>query len=279
MPVNAGYEYGKAEGEFNQASTLKEKLEALKKMYSTCPKHKSSEGLLKEIKTKISKYKELLAKESKKKKGSGKSLSIKKDGAATICIVGTTNSGKSTLLKKLTNSNVTIAPYPFTTKKPELGTLDYHGIKLQIIEIPAVVKNFEDSEIGPSMLAIIKQSDLLIITFKEKDELKLIDTELYNIDIHRIYYYNQDDIKDLIWRNLNLIKVYTKQPGKEKDFPPVALKKRSIIRDLAMHIHKDFFRKFDFARVWGKGSKFNGQRVGLNHKLEDDDVVEVHLKD
>ena len=279
MPINAGHEYGKAEGEFNQATTVQEKLNALKKMYSVAPKHKGSEGLLKEIKTKISKYKSLIEKEKKQKKGSGKSLSIKKDGAATICIVGTTNSGKSTLLKKLTNANVEIAPYPFTTKKPEVGTLDYKGIKLQIIEISALIDDFEFSDLGPSMLAIIKQSDLLIITFRDKEELKLIDKELYGININRVYYYNQEDIKDLIWKNLNLIKVYTKQLGREKDYPPVALKKNSTVRDLAEHIHKDFLRKFDFARVWGKGSKFNGQRVGLNHKLEDNDIVEVHLKD
>ena len=125
MPINAGYEYGKAEAEFNQASTVQEKLQALKKMLATMPHHKGSEGLQKEIKTKISKYKELIEKEKKQKKGSGKSLTIKKEGAATICIVGTVNSGRSTLLKKLTNANVEIASYPFTTKKPEVGILDY----------------------------------------------------------------------------------------------------------------------------------------------------------
>ena len=248
-------------------------------MWSTVPKHKSSEGLQKEIKTKISKYKGLLEKEKKKKKSSGKSLSIKKEGAATLCIVGTVNSGKSTLLKKLTNANVEIAPYPFTTKKPELGILDYYGIKLQIVEIPAIVKNFEYSELGPSMLAIIRQSDLLIITFKDKEELKLIDKELVNVNVSRVYYYNQDNIKDLIWNNLNLIKVYTKQHGKEKDYPPVALKKNSSIKDLAEKVHKDFLRKFDFARVFGNNVKFQSQRVGLNYKLNDDDIIEFHLKD
>jgi len=279
MPINAGYEYGKAEEEFNKAATISEKLTALKKMYSTAPKHKSSESLLKQIKEKIAKYKELIEKEKKQKKGSGKSLSIKKEGAATICIVGTVNSGKSTLLKKLTNANVEIAHYPFTTKKPEIGILDYKGIKIQIIEIPAIIKDFEYSDIGPSMLAIIRQSDLLIIMFKEKKELDLINNELNDINIKRIYYYNQEDIRDLIWKNLSLIKVYTKQPGKKPDYPPVALNKGSTIKDLAAYVHKDFLRKFDFARIFGKNVKFEGQRVGLNFKLNDDDIVEIHLKD
>ena len=279
MPVNAGIAYAKAESEFNQATTIQEKLQALRKMLATAPKHKGAESLLKEIKTKIARYKGLAEKEKKQKKGSGKSLSIKKEGAATICIVGTVNSGKSTLLKKLTNANVEIASYPFTTKKPEIGILDYKGIKLQIVEIPAIIENFEYSEIGPSMLAIIRQSDLLIVIFKDKFELKLIDKELYGINIPRVYYYNQDNIKDLIWDNLNLIKVYTKQPGKKQDHPPIALKKASIVKDLAGYVHKDFLRKFDFARIWGKSVKFDGIKVGLEHKLEDEDVIEFHLKD
>ena len=279
MPINAGYEYGKAESEFNQAATIQEKLAALKKMLSVAPKHKGAESLLKQIKEKIAKYKQLGEKEKKAKKGSGKNLSIKKEGAATICIIGTVNSGKSTLLKKLTNAHVEIASYPFTTKKPEIGILDYKGIKLQIVEIPAIVNNLEYSEHGPSMLAIIRQSDLLIITFRDKSQLKIIDKELYNIDINRVYYYNQEDIKDIIWNNLDLIKVYTKQPGKKADYPPIALKKRSIVKDLAEFVHKDFLRKFDYARIFGNSVKFQGMRVGLNFKLHDEDIVEFHLKD
>jgi ribosome-interacting GTPase 1 len=279
MPINADYEYAQAEKKFQNALTIHEKLQALKEMLSKSPSHKGSENLRKEIKEKIAKYKGLVEKEKKQKKSSGKNLTIKKEGAATICIIGIVNSGKSTLLKKLTNANVAIAPYPFTTKKPEVGVLDYHGIKLQIIEIPAIIENFEYSDLGPSMLAIIKQSDLLIVIFKDKSELKLIDKELHGIDINRVYYYNQDDIKDIIWNNLNLIKVYTKQPGKKADYPPIALKKGSLVKDLAGYVHKDFLRKFDFARIWGESVKFNATKVGLDHKLQDEDVIEFHLKD
>ena len=279
MPINAGYEFGKAEEEFNQANTIQDKLQALRKMLTTAPKHKGAEALLKGIKEKISKYKQLVEKEKKQKKSSGKSLNIKKEGAASICIVGTVNSGKSTLLKRLTNANVQISIYPFTTKKPEIGTLDYKGIKLQIIEIPAIIAKFEYSELGPSMLAIIKQSDLLIITFKDKEELKLIDRELHDINVNRVYYYNQEDIKDIIWRGLNLIKVYSKQPGKKPDYPPIALKKNSVVKNLAEYIHKDFLRKFDYARLFGNNARFQGQKIGLNFKLNDEDTIEFHLKD
>jgi hypothetical protein len=43
-------------------------------------------------------------------------------------------------------------------------------------------------------------------------------------------------------------------------------------------VHKDFVRRFDYARVWGLSAKFEGQRVGLNHLLKEGDVIELHLK-
>ena len=66
-------------------------------MLSTAPKHKSTGPLLKNIKERIKKYKDLASKEKKSKKGSS-FLSIKKEGAARVCIIGLTNTGKSTLL-------------------------------------------------------------------------------------------------------------------------------------------------------------------------------------
>jgi len=63
----------------------------------------------------------------------------------------------------LTNANVLIADYQFSTTKPEVGILNYKGVLLQIIEIPAIIENFEKSEKGPTYLAIMRMSDLLIL--------------------------------------------------------------------------------------------------------------------
>ena len=277
MTVNPGVEYQLAEGEFQNASTAEEKLKALQKMWSTVPKHKSSEGLQRQIKQKLSKYKDLLRKEKSFKRGSS-SLSIKKEGSATISIIGVPNSGKSTLLKKLTNSNVLIADYPFSTVKPEVGILNYKGILLQIIEIPAITENFEETEKGPMYLAIIRMSDALIVM---NQSIKLIKKELKNNDIHvKSFVVDKDEdlekVRDKIWNSLGLIKVYTKQPGKKFEYPPLSLKKGATVRKLAERVHKDFVKNFKFARIWGKSAKFEGQRIGIDHKLKDEDIVEFH---
>ena len=87
-----------------------------------------------------------------------------------------------------------------------------------------------------------------------------------------------DKLKEKIFDALRLIRIYTKSPGKKKDFPPVSLHKGESIRDLAAIIHKDFYKKFRYARIWGKSAKHDGQTVGLEHKLKDQDIVEFHLK-
>lgn len=276
MPVNPTVQYQKAEQEYLEANTPEEQLTALQKMLSLCPKHKGTEKLQKQIKTKIAKLKDSIKKSAKK--GSYQKVSIKKEGAAIICIVGTTNSGKSTLLNKLTNANAKIADYPFTTKKPIQGILDYKGIKLQIVEIPAIVESFQSTELGPSLLAIIKQSNLIILTFNTPEEKKLLDKELAGINVRKIIYNEEQNFEEKIWNSLDIIKVYTKQPGKPRDYPPVALKKGATIQDLAEIVHKDFVKNFKYARVTGKSVKFENMRCGLDHILSDEDTVEFHTK-
>ena len=177
MPINAGFEYSLAEQEVLKAKTPKDKLKALQKLLSVSPSHKGAEKLRSGIKQKIAKLREDIETQGKKKSG-GKSLSIKKDGAAQVCLIGTTLSGKSFFLNKVTNVKAKVSAHPFTTKNPEIGTLDYKGIKIQVVEIPAVTRDFIMQETGGIFLGIIKQSDLLVIFGRDRDEVNLVLYEL-----------------------------------------------------------------------------------------------------
>lgn len=309
MPVNAGPEYAAAEQEFQRAKTTEEKLRCLDKMYALAPKHKSSEGLLNEIKQKISKLKEKEEKErTSKKKGPG-AFSIKKEGAAQVIMIGMTNSGKSYILNKMTGSKIEVASYAFTTKNPEQGAMDYEGVKIQLVELPAIFDGFYDSDKGPSLFAIMRESDLIVVVLDGLDnplmQLKLIENELrkggvvldgmqkpgiypkkcvvvvnkkfsYVNTIHKICSF--EDFKQTVWDKLDLVYVQTKMPGKKADWPPVCLKKGSTVKELAEKVHKDFLEKFKYARIWGHSVKHNGTTVGLEHVLDSKDIVEMHLK-
>jgi len=372
MPTNVTPEYAVAEREYQQASTVVEKLICLEKMLKLAPSHKGAETLRAEIKTKISKLKEKLLKEKEQKK-KGYSLAVKKEGAAQIILAGPPNTGKTSLLNSLAKSKYETAPYPHTTTRPNLGALDYQTVKLQLVDLsplirdaalkqapyfaiirnadlvllviddlnqlPSLLKEFSDSHIllnkprpsikikrtstggltfiGEKLIQanidnvkkILREHNIANATIEIFNKVKLDD--FFEIMDERLAYLpalivlNKQDtpqkisqqknfevipisvskkinfklLKDKIWEKLNLIKIYTKEPGKKPSLKePITLKKGSSIKNMAPHIHKDFIKKFKYARVWGKSARHNGQTIGLEHKLSDNDIVEIHLK-
>lgn len=86
-----------------------------------------------------------------------------------------------------------------------------------------------------------------------------------------------ETLRKEIFKALDIIRVYTKTPGRKPDLTePVILKKGSIIEDAAESIHKDFKNKLKYALVWGS-AKFDGQRARRDHVLKDGDVIEFHI--
>jgi ribosome-interacting GTPase 1 len=85
-----------------------------------------------------------------------------------------------------------------------------------------------------------------------------------------------DELRLQAFDLLEVIRVYTKTPGKKLQMTaPYILKRGSRLVDLAAHVHHDFLAQLKYARVWGHG-KFEGQMVNRDYVLADKDVVELH---
>ena len=91
---------------------------------------------------------------------------------------------------------------------------------------------------------------------------------------------NIGQLKDLIFDRLEFIRVFCKQQGRKADMDvPLIMRRGSTLRDICDKLHRDFSRKFRFARIWGASSKFPGQSLrSLDHQVQDEDVVEIHTR-
>jgi len=86
-----------------------------------------------------------------------------------------------------------------------------------------------------------------------------------------------DKLGELLFRQLNIIRIYAKPPGKPADMEsPFTLPVGTTVQDLALAIHRELAQKLKSARIWGTGV-YDGQSVHLTHVLHDKDIVELHF--
>lgn len=306
MPINVNDpEYTKAEKDYFDAKTAEDRLEALGRMISHAPKHKGAENLRQQLTQRRKRLEEDI--EKKRKKGKSSKEGIKK-GDMQALLIGKTNSGKSSLMRTLTNTNQKISSVPFTTKEPVVGVMEYEGSPIQIVEIPAIgSENFERGLVHTTDLVIIiiekiedidyikeklpphngkeiivvNKSDLMIPEMKRKISARL-QSKRYNFVLVSSFSYSKDngieELKRKIFNSFEVLRIFTKEPGNEKKEKPMILRPDSSVRDAAEKIFKGFSKRIVEVRIWGPSSKFGGQIVGLNHKLKDLDTVEFKTK-
>ncbi|KPM02646.1 developmentally-regulated GTP-binding protein 2-like protein [Sarcoptes scabiei] len=90
---------------------------------------------------------------------------------------------------------------------------------------------------------------------------------------------NLDYMLDMMWKYLSLIQIYTKKRGEAPDFVDgIILRKDSNIEQVCRAIHHDLASQFKYALVWGTSTKYSPQRVGFNHILHHEDVVQIFKK-
>lgn len=138
MPTNVTQEYKKAEQAFREAREPADRLRCLREMLRLIPKHKGTEHVQADIKTRI---KQLTTELSQPRKGgarSGPAHAVRSEGAAQISLLGPPNAGKSMLHSALTGSHSTVGAWPHTTETPIPGMAPYHDIRFQLVDLPPV---------------------------------------------------------------------------------------------------------------------------------------------
>lgn len=133
MPANLTPEYIAAEKNFRMAKTTLEKIACLEEMLSVMPKHKGTDHLRADLRTKIAKLTQSLDKKSATQRAS---MMIEKSGAGQVAIIGPPNTGKSQIVDSLTKATPTVAAYPFTTHAATPGMMAFENIQIQLIDMP-----------------------------------------------------------------------------------------------------------------------------------------------
>lgn len=158
MPANLTPQYHRAEEQYRRATTPQEELQALEIMFREMPKHKGTDRLQADIKQKIAKAKKEA--ESAKKSGpKAQSVKIPRQGAGNALLIGPPNSGKSQLIASLTKAKPEIADYPFTTRTPTPGMMDWEDVKVQLIDTPPITADYME----PYMQGLIRGADVVVL--------------------------------------------------------------------------------------------------------------------
>lgn len=139
MPANLTPQYLDAEKRLKAATSSEEKLQILEEMLSVIPKHKGTEKLQAQLKTKISKLKSSSQKKTATAKHTHK---VRKSGAGQVVIIGPVNVGKSMLVKALTDANPQVSDYPFTTHTAYPAMMKYENIQVQLVDTPPVTPEY-----------------------------------------------------------------------------------------------------------------------------------------
>jgi ribosome-interacting GTPase 1 len=329
MPANLPPQYFEKEKELKKAKTPQERVAILEELLAIVPKHKGTEKLQALLKTKIAKLKN----QSQKKPAIARhtdTFQVEKTGAGQVVVIGSPNTGKSSLIKALTNANPDIGDYPFTTRIPSPAMMLYENIQIQLVDMPPITQDFfefwqaelikaadaallvidislpdpaEDfltllAKLEEKRIALVAQTHTipqdeqqfnkktLIIANKADQPLAaenldiikgFIDPGFSPLPISISQENNLEELREQIYILLDVIRVYSKIPGKKVDHnDPYVFKEGSSLTDMAKAVHKDFAQKLKFARVWGK-NKYQGQKVTRSYILEDEDIIELHI--
>lgn len=240
------------------------------------------------------------------------SVSVRKEGAAQIALVGPPNAGKSSLLQALSNVQIKTGDYAFTTTRPVPALTRLNGVLVQLVEIPGLIEGaHEDRGGGRALLGVARSADVLVACHDPAAPLAaleavLAELEAAEIERPRLLVATKADeappgalgrlaaawgtgplvpvsvlddgalgeLRRALWELLGLRRVFLRQ-GEHVEEDPRPFHPPVLVVDVADAIHHELAQRCAGARVWGASARFPGQRVGRLHELADGDTVEI----
>jgi small GTP-binding protein len=240
------------------------------------------------------------------------SIAVRREGAAQVALVGPPNVGKSSILQALSEIQIKTGDYPFTTLRPIPALTRIGGVLVQLVEIPGLIEGAtEDRGGGRALLGVLRSADAIVYCARadgEPEELRAVRAEValagidkpaflaatradeasqeaierlraafHDLEVVPVSVIDETSLQafsDAVWHLTGLVRVHLRTAGKT-DAEPLALDPGATVEDVADWVHHDLAVSFTGARVWGPSARFDGQRVGRDHAVQDGDVVEI----
>ena len=238
------------------------------------------------------------------------SIAVRREGAAQIAFVGPPNAGKSSLLQALSNIQIKTGDYAFTTTRPVPALTRIRGVLVQLVEIPGLIAGAgEDRGGGRALLGVLRGADAIVFCHDasanpdelenvmaevraagierpsilaatkvdEADEAVLERLRTLGLEIVPVSVLDDESVEAFraaLWRLTGLIRIFLRKHGEDVS-EAVALRPPATVADAARSVHHHLEERCLGANIWGPSARFEGQRVGREHELAHDDVVEI----
>jgi len=210
MPANLPAEAKAAWLKVMEAKTPEDKLKALEEFLSTVPKHKGTEKLIKQVRRRIAELRreiqERMEKERSLRSGGGSRLYVSKEGDLQVAVVGPPSSGKTALIRCLTNTPLQPDDIPFSTVEPVPSMFIEDGVYVQLVKTPSILVQ-QQSDVNVITLASVRNADAVILVVDSGVELETVERLISYFEDEGIYLYQPRNYVKIERRGLGGIQI------------------------------------------------------------------------